>query len=137
MGWKLHHVNVPAHNVRETAKFYTEVLGMQERPPAFKERDRGVFETDEQNVAWFDNGVEQLHIAKPSHNFCVNNHFHMDPLVNGHVAIEVDDLDVVRERLRARGLYFADPGNWALNGYQQIYVLDPAHNAVEINCKLR
>ena len=137
MSWKLHHVNLPARCVRETATFYTEVLGMQEGSPEFKEEDRGDFKTDDQNVAWFDNGVAQLHIARPSSSFCKDNNFHMDPLVNGHIAIEVDDLDEIRERLRERGVYFADPGNWALNGYQQIYTLDPASNAVEINQRLR
>ncbi|WP_214109124.1 VOC family protein [Acrocarpospora catenulata] len=136
MSWKLHHVNIPARFVRETADFYVQVLGMTESSPTFKDRDRGVFHTDEQNVAWFDNGVSQLHIARPTHHFCADNNFHMDPLVNGHVAIEVDDLDAVRARLRERGIYFADPGNWALNGYQQIYCLDPAMNAVEINQRM-
>ncbi|MDR7084717.1 catechol 2,3-dioxygenase-like lactoylglutathione lyase family enzyme [Arthrobacter ginsengisoli] len=137
MSWRIHHVSLPARYVRETADFYNQILGMKENSPPWKAKERGDFPIDEQNVAWFDDGKTQLHLARHSGNFCIDNNFHIDPIVNGHVAIEVDDLDAVRERLRSRNIYFADPGNWALNGVEQIYVMDPASNAVEINCRPR
>lgn len=136
MAWRLHHVGLPARLVQETAEWYADVLGMEEVPATFKDRDRGVFFTDDQNVRWFDDDAVQIHIARPTCNFAFDNGFFVDPLVNGHVAIEVDDLDGVRSRLRERDIYFADAGNFALAGYEQIYCLDPALNAVEINMRV-
>lgn len=135
MAWRLHHVGLPARLVEETADWYADVLGMEEVPAVFKERDRGVFLTDDQNVRWFDDDAVQIHIARPTCSFAADNNFFVDPLVNGHMAIEVDDLEAVKQRLDAADIYFADAGNFALPGYEQIYCLDPSCNAVEINSR--
>lgn len=137
MTWRIHHVSLPTRDVRETAAFYTEVLGMAESSPPWKDKNRGDFDIDLAHVAWFQGENAQVHLSRHSRNFARDNNFHLDPIINGHVAIEVDDLDAVRERLRRKGVYFADPGNWALTGLDQIYVLDPALNAVEINSQLK
>lgn len=129
MTWRLHHTNLPAHDVEESAEFYRAVLGMSPTIPDFTDSyDPG------RSIGWFETeGSGQLHLCRPDPNFAQRNGFHINPTVNGHVAIEVDDLDAVKARLRERGRYFADPGNWALRGYRQIYVLDPSANCVEVN----
>lgn len=132
MTWRFHHSNVKAHNVRESAGFYSDVLGMEEVTPPFKEgygRNR--------DVAWFEvEGSAQLHISKPMPNFALDHNFHLNPILDGHVAIQVDDIDLVKEKLRARGVYFADAGHWALKDYYQIYTYDPSMNCVEVNMLL-
>jgi catechol 2,3-dioxygenase-like lactoylglutathione lyase family enzyme len=129
MTWRMHHMNVPAHDIEASSDFYEKVLGMTpSRPPFRSDYDPG------RKIGWFETeGSAQLHLAKPDPNFAQRNGMHVNPTVNGHVAIEVDDLDAVKERLRERGLYFADPGNWALRDYRQIYFLDPSMNCVEVN----
>ncbi|MDH3307991.1 MAG: glyoxalase, partial [Acidimicrobiia bacterium] len=62
--------------------------------------------------------------------------YYVNPSLHGHVAIEVDDIEQVKQRLNARGVYFADPGHWAVEGLYQIYVIDPSMNCVEINQQL-
>lgn len=136
MKWRLHHVGLSARLVAETAEWYADVLGMEEVPAVFKDRDRGIFFTDDENVRWFDDDSVQLHVARPTCNFAVDNDFFVDPLINGHVAIEVDDLALVRKRLREADVYYADAGNFALQGYEQLYFLDPAANAVEVNMRV-
>lgn len=133
MTWRIHHTNLPAHDVAESAAFYENVLGMTPSRPDFNsDYDPG------RAIGWFDTeGSAQLHLCPPDPNFAERNGFHLNPTLNGHVAIEVDDLDAVKDRLRSRGLYFADAGEWALRGYRQIYVLDPSANCLEINEKNR
>lgn len=127
--WRIHHANVMAHDVRQSAEFYTNVLGMQATDPDFKPDYRS-----DREVAWFEaEGSAQLHISKPITTFARDSGFHLDPILRGHVAITVDDIEAVKGRLRDRGVYFADPGNWALNDYYQIYTYDPSMNCLEIN----
>ena len=133
MGWKLHHVNIPAINLRETADFYRHILGMQDRAMPVKREDRGEFAFDSENLAWFEDGHSQLHVYRPSPTMARDNNFFINPVVNGHIAIQVDDIDEVKRRLDAQGTYYADPGHWAMQDYYQIYVHDPAMNVVEIN----
>ncbi len=136
MAWRLHHVNIAAPNFRESLNFYQEVFGMQSVGMPLKERDRGVFKYDDDNVAWFEDGNAQIHMSRPNPNMARDNDYYLNPSLGGHVAIEVDDIDAVKGRLEARGLYYADPGHWAVQGLYQIYVLDPSANCVEVNQKL-
>lgn len=133
MSWRLHHVMLPSPDVRASAAFYADVLDMQEGRPDFKDQDRGIFPIDPDSVGWFEDGNCQLHLARATRNFAPDNGFHIDPMVNGHLAIEVEDLSEVKRRLEKLGVYYADVGNWAINGYIQLYCLDPAMNAVEVN----
>lgn len=132
-GWRVHHANIPTHDVRKAAAFYTEILGMQESAPPFKPEDRGVFEIDKSNVGWFEDGNAQVHLSRPDGKLACCNHFHLNPVISGHIAIQVSDLEAVKTKLRARGEYFADAGNWAVLGLKQIYCYDPAMNVVEIS----
>ena len=129
MSWRLHHTNVTAYDVARSTEWYTNVIGLTPRPPSFETgHGKG------RDIAWFEvDGSAQLHLSAPVRNFARDNGFHLDPISRGHVAIEVDDLEVVKQRLRERDMYFADPGNWALKDYMQIYVLDPSGNCVEVN----
>ncbi len=72
-------------------------------------------------------------MSRPNPNMARDNNYFVNPSLGGHVAIEVDDIEEVKRRLEARGLYYADPGHWAVQGLYQIYVTDPSQNCVEIN----
>lgn len=133
MDWQLHHVNVSAPNFSETADFYRRVLGLNEGTMPVKERDRGNFAFDKDNLAWFEGQSGQIHVYRPSATFALDNNFHVNPVTHGHIAIQVGDIEAVKNRLVEAGIYFADAGHWAMQGYYQIYLLDPSMNALEIN----
>lgn len=141
MSWKIHHVNLPAHDVRESAAFYSAIFGMQEgtfkRPAA-----GGSFRSDASAIAAFEQahaermglGVNNgLHIVKPVPGFARDNGLAHNPTIGGHVAITVPDLDAVMRRLDAAGVMSSDAGQYAMVGYRQIYLYDPSMNLIEIN----
>lgn len=136
MSWRLHHVNVPSPNLRASADFYAEVLGMNVGTfDAAEEEIRGKFDTAEVVLASEDTeaGWPQVHLQVPNPNCARDNGWHINPIAAPHTAYHVEDLEVVKERLNRRGVYFADAGPWALRGYDQIYLWDPGMNIVEIN----
>jgi catechol 2,3-dioxygenase-like lactoylglutathione lyase family enzyme len=134
MQWSLHHVNIPSHNVRETARFYEDILDMTEKPFPFVSSDqRGAVQTGDDFIAFFEDGSRQIHICKPTPEMPFQNNFCLHPVLNGHLAINVDDIEEVKRRLRARDHHFNDAGKWAFAGYYQIYFYDPSMNVVEVN----
>lgn len=135
MTWRIHHVNLPAINLRQTADFYTSVLDMADTGMPVKPGPRGTFGAGRQDVAWFEGDNAQIHVTYPSANMARDNGFYINPVINGHLSIEVSDIDEVKRRLAERDVYFADAGNWALTGYRQIYFHDPALNVIEVIAK--
>lgn len=139
MTWVIHHVNLPAHDVRESAAFYSAIFGMQEgvfqRPAS-----GGNFRSDPAALASFEQdgaaglGANNgLHIVKPVPDFAKANGLHHNPTNGGHVAISVPDLDAVMRRLDAAGVMYSDAGQYAMLGFRQIYLYDPSMNLLEIN----
>lgn len=135
MATRIHHVNIPAHNVREVAQFYEEVLQF---PEASMPRKAGLEQPSREQIAWFDpgDGGTQLHLALPRAEFAHDNNIFVNPITHGHVAFTVDDIEYVKTKLDERGVYYADLGNWAVKGLYQIYTTDPDGNVVEINQKI-
>ncbi|MGE0419327.1 MAG: VOC family protein [Acetobacteraceae bacterium] len=140
MTWKIHHVNLPAHDVRESAAFFSAIFGMQEgvfqRPAS-----GGNFRSDPAALAAFeqDGGSATLgpnnglHIVKPVPGFAKANGLDHNPTIGGHVAITVPDLDAVMRRLDAARIPYSDAGQYAMLGFRQIHLYDPSMNLIEIN----
>ncbi len=136
MSWRLHHVNVPSPDLQKSIDFYQSVLDMKAEPfDAAEENLRGEYKVEDVVLVREegDKGWPQVHLQVPNPNTARDNGWHINPIAAPHTAYNVEDLEVVRERLRARGLYFADAGPWALKGYDQIYLWDPGMNIIEIN----
>jgi catechol 2,3-dioxygenase-like lactoylglutathione lyase family enzyme len=49
------------------------------------------------------------------------------------VAIHVDDLQAVIDRLTAAGVPFSVTGEFAIPGLRHVYVTDPEGNLIEVN----
>ena len=79
---RLHHANVPAHDVRLVANFYSEVLGLTEVEMPVKE---GIGEPEQQLVAWFDpgNGQPGLHVVLPRVDFAREHNIWINPITHG------------------------------------------------------
>ncbi|QBI18546.1 hypothetical protein ER308_02515 [Egibacter rhizosphaerae] len=136
MQWRLHHVNLPAPDVARSAEFFGKIFDHEpESFPVADEDDRGSFDYTEQGLALMrapDRGGE-MHICRPSATVARDNGWHINPLVSGHIALEVDDIEEVKRQLVEMGEYYVDAGPWAMQGYQQIYFHDPGMNVIEVN----
>jgi len=140
MTWAIHHVNLPATDVRASAKFYAEIIGLTEEawtfPPAAQ---TGHVSADPARLTLFPptmaaRGADPgLHIIRPEPEFARRNGLDHNPSIGGHVAIQVRDLDAVIARLKAAGIPYSETGIYAIPNMRHIYVYDPAMNLLEIN----
>lgn len=138
-GWAIHHVNLMAHDVRETAGFLAEIAGMEEgswtRPEG---ADANAFSIDPAELTIFPLGPGNrgLHVIRPDPLFGRRNGFVVNPSIGGHPAIMVPDIGAVMARMQAAGWHYDDAGVYAMPGMHQIYSYDPAMNVIEINQRL-
>ncbi|MEM7189845.1 MAG: hypothetical protein AAF439_09555 [Pseudomonadota bacterium] len=136
-GWGIHHVNLQAHDVRETAAFFSEIAGMTEGA-----WDRGGtsgdFSIDPTDLTMFPlgDGNRGLHIIRPDPDFGRRNGFNVNPSIGGHPAFMVPDIHGVMARMDAAGWLYDDAGVYAMPGMHQIYTYDPAMGVVEVNQKV-
>ncbi len=138
--WSIHHVNLPATDVRASAKFYAEVLGLMEDTWTFPPSEQiGHLSNDPAKLTLFpadtasEGANSGLHIIRPEPEFARLNELDHNPSIGGHVAIQVDDLDAVMERLKAAGIAFSYAPTFAIPHMRHVYVYDPAMNLLEIN----
>ena len=132
--WKLHHVNIQAADVRNSAQFLTLNLGLKEgswRAPDTK----GDFSIEPTDLSVFPLGAFNggLHIIKPDPGFALRNNFAHNPSIGGHPAIVVQDIQAVKNRLAAEDVLITDAGTYAMVDMHQIYCLDPSGNVIEVN----
>lgn len=111
------HVSVHAHDLDESARFYTEVFGMEEIPtPNFPFP-----------VRWMRLGDLQLHLFVSE-----------DPAPKGHhFGMNVDDFEAAYRKAMELGVRekegFFSKVYELPDGAVQLYIRDPAGNMVEIN----
>lgn len=140
MSWSIHHVNLPATDVRASAEFYTTILGMAEGSWTFPPAEQvGHISADPRRLTLFpcttaSRGANSgLHLILPEPEFARQNGLDHNPSIGGHVAIQVDDLDAVMERLKGAGIPFSYAPTFAIPHMRHVYVYDPAMNLLEIN----
>ena len=132
MGWYVHHVNLPAHNVRESVAFFSKAAGMEECPWVYPDPEK----QDEKpldNRASLGMNNRGLHIVTERPLFAHENGFMHNPTIGGHFAITVDDIGPVKQRLEAAGIPYDDAGVYAMAEMHQVSCYDPSFNLVEIN----
>lgn len=140
MKWSIHHVNLAANNVRETARFYTEILGFAEGTWVFPPAEQvGHISADPARLTLFPNNAithgenSGLHLIKPEAEFARKNALDHNPSIGGHVAFQVDDLDGVIGRLQSAGIAYSLTGTFAIPNMRHLYVYDPSMNLIEVN----
>lgn len=109
----LDHVNVsvPEELEAEVARWYSDVLGVNEIVKPEGTRDRG---------RWFDLGNAQLHLSVAERN----------PPHGAHFCVVVPDFDSFIDRLRSRGNHIEQA--CPIPGRHRCFTRDPAGNRVEI-----
>ena len=147
MKLRLHHVNVVSDDMGELHAFYKDVLGLDMLPlPPMIDHVGHDEETPEANgdedvawnanVAFFDASGQdeaQIHAGKRQPYLGPRLGHAINPLLTGHFAFRTDDLDDVRKQLTEAGIPFSDYGEWAVKGWDQIFLTDPAGNVIEIH----
>ncbi|MEM7237448.1 MAG: VOC family protein, partial [Pseudomonadota bacterium] len=103
MSWTIHHVNIPAYDVRVSAQFYTDILGMVEAAWEFPPNARVVSrEADRLTLFPTATGARGpnpgLHLVKPDPAFAHEQGFIHNPTIGGHIAYQTEDLAPVIER---------------------------------------
>ena len=143
MTWAIHHVNLPATDVRASARFYSQIIGMAEGTWTFPPPEQtGHLSADPARLTLFPGASTAqganagLHLIKPEPEFARKNGLDHNPSIGGHVAIQVKDLDGVIARLKAAGIPYSETGVFAIPGMRHIYVYDPAMNLLEINAMI-
>ncbi len=140
MSWSIHHVNLPATDVRASARFYAEIIGLSEGRWVFPPPEQvGHISADPAQLTLFPCDTASrgensgLHLILPEPEFARRNNLDHNPSIGGHVAIQVADLDAVIARLQAAGIPFSYAPTFAIPHMRHIYVYDPAMNLLEIN----
>ncbi len=112
---RLDHVQlaVPRGSEDEARSFYGGVLGLVELAKPEPIRARG--------GVWFSAGEQELHLG-------VEEPF--APARKAHPGLVVDDLEALRDRLRAAGVAFEDDAN--IDGVDRLFTHDPFGNRLEL-----
>lgn len=132
MDWYIHHINTPAVDVKSTAAFLRNIIGMQDGAWVYPESAGELHHCDD-TIAYFGSGNRGMHVVKPIPTFAKDNDLFHNPTVGGHVAITVSDIAGVMARLDKAGVIYSDAGTYAMAGMHQIYFFDPSMNVIEIN----
>ena len=118
MSWYVHHVNLQAHDVRQAAAFFRDVVGLEEGTWTYPEVTGKVGHNPD-TIAYFGTLNRGLHIVRAITRFAVDNGFVHNPTIGGHFAICVPDVLAVKRRLETAGVVVSDAGVYAMAGMHQ------------------
>ncbi len=123
-----HHLNLAVGgDVGRTADFYRDLLGLT---PVELPRDEGAYGAEIRTLE--DRWGYQYHFVPPEPGFAARQGLPVNPLV-GHLAFRVDDIAAVRERLEDEGIPYSDMGEWAIEGWHQLFCADPDGRVIEFH----
>lgn len=131
MQLKLHHVNLSTKDVSGMEAFYKDVLGLGHEPGLNENRVKD--EGYAGDVAFMTDGAIQFHLAEKDLEIGFKTGKGLNPLDRGHIAFRTSDIDGVKAKLNEAGVPFADFGDWAMKGWQQIFFYDPDGNCIEVH----
>ena len=115
---RINHATLVVDDLAAAVAFYRDQLGLEPLP---------AFDLDFPAQFFRVNESQQLHLTE----------WEDTPSFRGHVCLEVDDFDVIFDRMKA--LDVIDTSPWGRvrrlpDGAMQMFVRDPAGNLVEITC---
>jgi glyoxylase I family protein len=84
-------------------------------------------------VAFATDGHTQFHLATTDLGVGFRTKHVVNPLDRGHIAFRTDDIEAFKKRLEEKGILYSDYGQWAMNGWYQIFFYDPAGNVIEVH----
>ena len=84
-------------------------------------------------MAFVTDGTTQVHLAERDLEVGFRTGQPLNPLERGHIAFRTDDIEAFKRRLEEKGIPYADYGDWAMSGWQQIFFHDPEGNVIEVH----
>ncbi len=126
-----HHVNFCSKDVPAMDDFYRNVLELEPEPSLGGSRVTAQGYAGK--VAFVTDGTIQMHLAERDLDVAFRTGHAVNPLDRGHIAFRTDDIEAVKKRLDEKGIRYADYGNWAMNGWYQIFFHDPEGNVIEVH----
>jgi catechol 2,3-dioxygenase-like lactoylglutathione lyase family enzyme len=127
----LHHVNLCTTDVPAMDEFYRSVLGLAPEPAMSASRVTG--QGYPGDVSFVTDGATQVHLAERDLGVGFRTGKPINPVERGHIAFRTDDIDAFKRRLEAKGIAYADFGDWAMSGWHQIFFHDPEGNVIEVH----
>jgi catechol 2,3-dioxygenase-like lactoylglutathione lyase family enzyme len=114
---RLHHVSFAVADLDASKKFFGDVIGFQElERPAFNFRG-----------AWYAIGDRQLHLIEQAG---AGREVAGRISRSDHMALEVKDIEQVKQKLSDAGIEFQAGGNDHL-GFSQVFCSDPDGHTIE------
>ena len=128
---KLHHINLCSTNVPAMDEFYRSVLDLKPEPSMEQLRVKN--QGYGGDVAFVTDGTTQMHLAEKDMQVGFRTGKAVNPVERGHIAFRTDDIAAFKARLMEKNIAYADYGDWAMNGWHQIFFYDPDGNVVEVH----
>lgn len=127
----LHHINLSTSDVEQMDNFYQHILGLDDKVEGLPtlEKNKGYAG----DVAFVSDGAIQMHLAQKDIHAGFNAQQFVNPVSRGHIAFRTDDIASFKQHLTANNIPFADWGNQAVAGWQQIFFFDPDGNVIEVH----
>jgi len=127
----LHHINLSTTNVKQMDNFYQHILGLDDTVEGLPtlEKNKGYAG----DVAFVSDGAIQMHLAQKDIHAGFNAQQYVNPVSRGHIAFRTDDIAAFKQHLADNNIPFADWGNQAVAGWQQIFFYDPDGNVIEVH----
>ncbi len=127
----LHHINLSTPNVEQMDNFYQNILGLDDTVEGLPtlEKNKGYAG----DVAFVSDGAIQMHLAQKDIHAGFNARQFVNPVSRGHIAFRTDDIAAFKQHLADNNIPFADWGNQAVAGWQQIFFYDPDGNVIEVH----
>ncbi len=137
------HVGVGVRDIEESARFYTEVMGMKEEYRSHNEGEKisrivGVENADLDVCMLIKDSVRvELLAYKSAKTHEAQSHINQDAIGLTHLAFLVDDVEKEYERIKALGYQFNAPPMIAReNGPKITYFRGPDNVIIEIYQKM-
>ena len=112
-------------------EFYHSVLELQ--PESSLSSARDTTQGYAAPVAFMTDGQTQVHLAETDLGVGFRTNHVVNPLDRGHIAFRTDDIEAFKMRLKEKDIPYSDYGQWAMNGWYQIFFYDPAGNVIEVH----
>ena len=128
---KLHHLNLCSNNVPGMEEFYRSVLDLDTEPSL--NASRNTAQGYSAPVSFVTDGQTQFHLATTDLGVGFRTNHVVNPLERGHIAFRTDDIEAFKKRLEERNIPYSDYGQWAMNGWYQIFFYDPEGNVIEVH----
>ncbi len=138
---KLHHVNVTSDHMASLADFYMKAIGLPllPAPEMISTESSGSTDAAEEwddAVRFFNAGDPdnlQIHVTQRQPYLAILEGHSINPLIGGHFAFRTDNIREIMDQLDANKIPYDDWGIWAVKGWYQIFLNDPAGNMIEIH----